>query len=42
MLRQHEEIESRAELLRLFLEAKYDRYIEEANRLDNLDDSHEA
>jgi hypothetical protein len=42
VLRQREEIESRAESLRLFLEAKYERYIEEADRLGNLDDSHEA
>ncbi len=39
---QHEEIENCAESLKLFLEGKYDRYIEEADHLDNLDDSHKA
>lgn len=37
VLRQRQEIESRIESLKLFLEIDYQRCIEEAERMDDLD-----
>jgi hypothetical protein len=38
---QHQEIESRAEFLKLFLEDKYPRFHERADRVEISDDSNE-